>query len=181
MRKVLYILGQMDDRDIEWMARNGCQRTVPPGMELIRQGDRANALYIVIDGRMTVTIKGLGTVAELGVGEMLGELSFVDSAPTSASVIAGESVRVLELRKSDLESKLAEDDGFARRFYKAIALFLADRLRGTVRRMGYGEGGSMAGDEILDDELDENLLDTVSLAGDRFDRLIRTLATARRA
>jgi len=178
MRKVLYILGQLDDRDVEWMARHGLRRTLPRGHELIRQGERTTALYIVLDGTMSVSIKGLGNVAELGAGEMLGELSFVDSAPPSASVTAGDAVQVLELRKSDLEAKLAEDDGFARRFYKAIALFLADRLRGTVRRMGYA-GGAMADDEILEDELDENLLDTVSIAGDRYDRLIRTLSSAR--
>jgi hypothetical protein len=29
MRKVLYILGQLDDADVEWLATNGQRRSLP--------------------------------------------------------------------------------------------------------------------------------------------------------
>ncbi|MGE5478718.1 MAG: cyclic nucleotide-binding domain-containing protein [Bacteroidales bacterium] len=179
MRKVLYILGQLDDLDVDWLARNGSKRQISTGTMLVEEGRACPSLFILLEGGMDVTIKGLGLVASLGAGEMIGELSFVDSAPPSATVTAASSCSVLEVDKQMLNAQLARDQGFARRFYQAIAMFLADRLRGTVRRMGYGSGTSLDSDEILADELDEKLLDNVSLAGDRFDRLIRTLATAR--
>jgi CRP/FNR family cyclic AMP-dependent transcriptional regulator len=179
MRKVLYILGLLDDMDVDWLARQGRKRSVAPGEELVRQGTPCQSVFILIDGSMAVTIQGLGRVATLGPGEMIGELSFVDSAPPSATVTAETTCHILEVDKQLLSVQLGRDDGFARRFYQAIAMFLADRLRGTVRRMGYGAESSLDSDEILADELDEKLLDTVSLAGERFDRLIRTLATAR--
>lgn len=179
MRKVLYILGQLDDMDVDWLARNGRRRTVAAGDTLVREGMPCASVFILLDGGMEVSITGLGRVATLGAGEMIGELSFVDSAPPSATVTAQTACVMLDLDKGMLAAQLARDDGFARRFYKAIAMFLADRLRGTVRRMGYGADASMDSDQVLADELDEGLLDTVSLAGDRFDRLIRTLSTAR--
>jgi CRP-like cAMP-binding protein len=178
MRKVLYILGQLDDMDVDWMARHGRRRQVAAGDVLVRQGEASAHLFIVLDGRMEVTVKGIGPVASLGAGEIIGELSFVDSAPPSASVTAATAGAVLMLEKRLLARELETDTAFAMRFYRAIALFLADRLRSTVRRMGYGEGATLDENEVQGDELDEGLLDTVSLAGDRFDRLLKTLSQA---
>lgn len=179
MRKVLYILGLLDDLDVDWLARQGRKRLIPAGEVLVREGTPCQSVFILIAGSMAVTIQGLGQVATLGSGEMIGELSFVDSAPPSATVTALSACEILDVDKHLLAGQLARNEGFARRFYQAIAMFLADRLRGTVRRMGYGAGDSLEGDDILADELDAKLLDTVSLAGERFDRLIRTLAMAR--
>lgn len=179
MRKVLYILGLLDDMDVDWLARQGRKRTIASGEVLVREGTPCQSVFLLIDGSMAVSIQGLGRVATLGSGEMIGELSFVDSAPPSATVTAETTCQILDVDKQLLAAHLSRNEGFARRFYQAIAMFLADRLRGTVRRMGYGAGGSLDSDEVLADELDEKLLDTVSLAGERFDRLIRTLATAR--
>lgn len=178
MRKVLYILGLLDDLDVDWLARHGRKRAIAPGEILVREGLACPSVFILLNGSMGVTIAGLGRVATLGAGEVIGELSFVDSAPPSATVTAETGCDILDVDKGVLAAQLAANDAFARRFYQAIAMFLADRLRGTVRRLGYGAGGSLDSDEILADELDEKLLDTVSLAGERFDRLIRTLATA---
>lgn len=116
--------------------------------------------------------------AALGTGEIVGEMSFVDHAPASASVIAKGGRTLLELSHVRLEQRIAEDAAFGMRLYKALAFFLADRLRGTVRRFGYGEAGSLSSAGVLEDELDERLLDTVSLAGERFDRMLRTLSGA---
>ncbi|MBR9972543.1 cyclic nucleotide-binding domain-containing protein [Magnetospirillum sulfuroxidans] len=179
MRKVLYILGQLDDMDVDWLARQGRKRQIPAGEVLVREGMPCSSVFILLEGGVEVTIQGLGCVANLASGEMIGELSFVDSAPPSATVTAQTACVVLDVDKTLLAAQLARDDGFARRFYQAIAMFLADRLRGTVRRMGYGAGASLDSADVLTDELDEKLLDAVSLAGDRFDRLVRTLATAR--
>jgi CRP/FNR family cyclic AMP-dependent transcriptional regulator len=69
----------------------------------------------------------------------------------------------------------AGDHAFASRFYRALAILLSDRLRATERRMAYGEQESGLGDEAtrLKDELDPGVLDQVSIAGERFDRLLK--------
>lgn len=176
MRKVLYIFGLLSDTDVEWLSKAGVPRTLTSGTVLIRERERLDRLYILIDGHMEVSISGLGVVAELGSGEMLGEMSFVDSSPTSATVTAKGNVKLLELRKADLEARFASDAAFGMRFFRALTVFLADRMRGTIKRMGYGNAGDLDSDEILEDELDEGLLDSVSLAGDRFSRMMRILS-----
>ena len=48
-------------------------------------------------------------------------------------------------------------------------------MRKTVKRLGYGEAVTMDDDALQPDELDENILDNVFLAGGRFDRMLKTL------
>lgn len=178
MRKALYIFGLLADADVELMARLGRKRKLAPGHVLIEQGQVLDRLYLLLDGHMDVSIGGLGTVATLSSGEILGEMSFVDSAPTSATVRALDEVSLLELRKDELEARFSSDPALGMRFFKAISVFLAERMRSTIARLGYGGAASLASDELLEDELDEGLLDNVAIAGERFSRLVRLLADA---
>jgi CRP-like cAMP-binding protein len=175
MRKVLYLFGLLTEADIEWMARTGVQRWVAPGDVLIREGVPVSALILVLEGELGVSVQGAGQVARLEVGEVVGEMSFVDSAPPSATVAALTRTRILALDKTALNRKLDGDVGFGYRFYRALAIFLADRLRGTNRRMSDGAPGALAGEAPLTDELDVNVLDNMSHAGDGFHQLLRLL------
>ncbi len=176
MRKVLYILGQFEDDDVSWLARTGARRKIRAGDTLIYEGRRIEAIYILLTGHVTVHIQGLGLVAEMGPGEVMGEVSFLDSAPPSATVKAIEDCLVLEVALDDLRRKLGSDDGFGHRFYKALAIFLANRMRDRAKQFASGKPAGLSRDEVQDDELDEDLLDRVSLAGDRFDRLLKLLS-----
>lgn len=71
--------------------------------------------------------------------------------------------------------KLERDVGFASRFYHALAVFLSDRLRSTVSRLGFGRDTGLDEAAEYEDELDPLILDTVHLAGSRFDRILKRL------
>ncbi len=174
MRKVLYILGQLNDEDAEWLARTGRIRTCKEGEVLINEGVATQDLYFVLDGEVGVQVKGAGEVARLGRGELVGEMSFVDTSPPSATILAHGGARVLAVEKAAIDARLRRDNGFAGRFYKAIAIFLADRLRSTMGRMRSTEG--LHRDQIMDDELDESILDQISLAGSRFEHMLSILS-----
>ena len=171
MRKVLYILGKLCDQDMDWIARNGRLETAEPGQVLIEQGVHCDDMIIVMDGQLQVSVNGIGAVAELGAGELVGEMSFVDSAAPSATVAVSRSSRVLLLDKSDMRAELDRNKGFSARFYNALALFLADRLRTMQSQRALGEGGSLKDDAPLEDELDIEMLECVSQAGASFNRL----------
>jgi CRP-like cAMP-binding protein len=123
-------------------------------------------------------VSGAGEIAQIAAGDFIGEMSLVDSVPPSATVTAKVDCVVLFLDKQVLLRRLAGDYAFASRFYRALAILLSDRLRATERRMAYGEQGSGFGDETtrLKDELDPGVLDQVSVAGERFDRLLKLVA-----
>jgi CRP-like cAMP-binding protein len=176
MRKALFILGQLSDADVEWLARCGERRRLGDGEVIVREGKALEALFITLDGKLRVTLGHDREVARLGAGEVVGEIAFVDASPPSATVSAFGSAVVLALPQAVIQQRLAEDPGFAARFYRALAIFLADRLRATTRRLGYGGAGGLDDEALLEDELDMGVLDTVSQAGDRFTRLLQTLS-----
>jgi hypothetical protein len=80
---------------------------------------------------------------------------------------------LLRVPHAVVREKLASDLAFASRFYRALCVFLADRMRHTTQRLGYGNA---ADDAHARDELNEELLDTVHLAGARFERMLKRLA-----
>ena len=133
------------------------------------------SIFFLLSGEMSVTVEGVGEIALLKSGEILGEMSLVDSSPPSATVTARSESKVLALSKLKLHEKMRVDIEFAAHFYRAIAIFLADRLRKTIKHLGYGEPVSMNDEELQPNELDENLLDNVYLAGGRFDRMLKKL------
>jgi CRP/FNR family transcriptional regulator, cyclic AMP receptor protein len=174
MRKALYILGSLDDADVEWIARSGTKLSLRPGEILVHEGKPIEYLYILIAGQLGVRIgkNADKQIAVLLPGEIVGEISFVDNRNPTASVVALQESRMLALSRSELTVRLARDQGFAARFYRAIATFLADRLFATTLRLGYGTPDQDRDVDIIED----SLMDEVSLASIRFDKLLRHLA-----
>ena len=173
MRKVLFIFSVLTDADVEWLAKAGQRVHVDPGTELIPLGSQIDYLYFVLEGRLAIKTKSGDPIALLESGEIIGEMSLVDPAPTAVSVEVVADSTLLRIADAVLREKLASDPGFASRFYRALCVFMADRLRHTTQRMGYGDAND---DAHAKDELNDDLLDNVHLAGARFDRMLKQLA-----
>jgi len=174
MRKVLFLFGQLNDDDVEWMLTAGDKRQVPVGGVLIEQGVPVDAVFILLEGMLAVWLRSRHgperELARLSAGEIVGEMSFVDARPPSATVKALEESTVFALSKAVLNRKLVTDSGFAARFYRALAIYLSTTVRERHRDLG---SGRETDDEDDADELDPNVLDGVYLAGERFDRMVK--------
>ncbi|MDX2239979.1 MAG: cyclic nucleotide-binding domain-containing protein [Leptolyngbyaceae cyanobacterium bins.302] len=185
LRKVLLVFAELYDSDLDWMVNVGISHQLPTGTLLIQEGKPLDAIYILLEGTLAVSVTALVNgqqvskeIARLATGEILGEMSFVDDQVASATVKSVEHCLLLSLPRAQLAAKLQQDDRFAARFYRAIAVVLANRLQDRLTRHGYGKL-SYNKDQPLDeeieyeDELDINTLEHVSLAGVRFDWLLR--------
>jgi CRP/FNR family cyclic AMP-dependent transcriptional regulator len=175
MRKVLFLFGQLNDDDVEWLLGAGTRWFVPAGEIVIEQGVPVDAVFILLEGRLAVWLRPRQgperEIARLNAGEIVGEMSFVDARPPSATVKALEDSTVFSISKAALNAKLAADPGFAARFYRALAIYLSTTVRERHRALG---GSGMTEDEEDEaDELDANVLDGVYLAGERFDRMVK--------
>jgi CRP/FNR family cyclic AMP-dependent transcriptional regulator len=177
MRKALFFLGILNDADVEWMIAAGVKQQLTPGEVLIQEGKATSSVFLVLEGALSVAARAAGNreVARLRSGEIVGEMSFVDSRPPSATVRAIEASSVLAIPRRELEDRLSQDAFFAARFYRAMAVFLSDRLRSTVGLLGYSSGQTLDDQASYADEIDSAVLDNVSLAGARFDILQRRL------
>ena len=73
----------------EQLAAKSHTRRVAAGRWLFREGDDAEAMFVVRAGRLEVVDERVGTVIrELGRGDGIGELALLTSSPRSASVRA---------------------------------------------------------------------------------------------
>lgn len=106
------------------------QFTLMSGELLFREGDPSDSLYIVISGRLRVVSHAANdqaqrVVAELGHGEIVGEMGLVCDEPRSASVVAIRDTNLAKLTKAGL-NRLT---GCAQPIYSTIIRQLAYRLR----------------------------------------------------
>jgi CRP/FNR family cyclic AMP-dependent transcriptional regulator len=175
MRKVLYIFGLLTDADVHSLVRMGTRRRLRAGEVVIKEDEPVDSVILLLEGEFLVSSKGAGQIARLGVGEIVGEMSLIDSALPSATIIAHGECLALFVDKTALMQKLDTDADFGCRFYKALAIFLADRLRTMNRAASIAERGMADDAEILQDELDAGILDSISSAGERFQRVLKVL------
>jgi len=73
-----------------------------PGQRFFSQGDPADAAYVVLDGRATVSLGAPGgeiQVAELGRNALVGEMGILADNPRSATVTAAEATTALRIDK----------------------------------------------------------------------------------
>ena len=143
----LDIFQQLRQEDIHWILASSELRTLSPNSVLVREDDPSEAIFFIADGLFEVYVFARPDdrlkVGQLGPGEVIGEISWLDRKPVSASVRAVETSAVMALSTALLERKLAEDPGFATRFFRGIATLTAGRLRKTTRRLapfGMGRG-----------------------------------------
>jgi CRP/FNR family transcriptional regulator, cyclic AMP receptor protein len=177
MKKALYFLAEISDRDFEWLLSVGRSKPITAGTVLIHEGEPIDAIYIVLGGTLAVCVESLGgeEIARLGYGEVVGEMSFVDARRPSATVKAVEDSLVWTIPRSQLAAKLAQDLAFSSHFYQALAIFLSDRLRNTVSRLGYGKISASSPEQSTEGGENHYLEDNLRLAEARLDWMLSRL------
>lgn len=140
MKNTLLLLRELNNDDLDWFAKHGQLRKLSNGETLIYEGQPISALYFILSGTLSVRLTSIEDreLARVSSGEIVGEISFVDDRMPIATVMAIADVIALEIPRFQLTKKLSQDLGFASRFYLGISACLADRMRGTVGRLGYG-------------------------------------------
>jgi CRP/FNR family cyclic AMP-dependent transcriptional regulator len=177
MKRVLFILGVLEDEDVDWLVAAGHRQEVATGDVLIREGQPSHALYLILSGQLVVSIARPqpAAIAQLSSGEVVGEMSFTDHLPPSATVTAAEPSVVLAIHWDRLAAKLQQDNAFSARFYRAIAILLSTRLRSTVR---YLEAEYWQPISISQEDCAPDMAENMKLGGIRFDWLMRRLRDA---
>lgn len=100
------------------------RRQVGSGALLIRQGDPASDLFIVLRGRFAV-LGPSGPIAEISVGEPIGELAFFAGGKRSADVIALRDSEVLVISEEGYREVVQKVAGLERSILSSVARRLA--------------------------------------------------------
>jgi CRP-like cAMP-binding protein len=127
------LFGALSDEVLEYLSKLLTVQNPPAGETLFREGEDANAMYVVMSGEVEVLKKSKrnveARVAVLGPGDWFGEMSIVDIQPRSATVRALAPSRLLRISSSDLDALYRHD----LRSYAIIILNLARELSRRLR------------------------------------------------
>lgn len=83
-------------------------RKLKEGATLTRQGEEANAIFLLLDGVIRVDVDG-NEVAALGPGALIGERAVLEGGRRTATLTAVSACKVAEARKVELDlDRLAE-------------------------------------------------------------------------
>jgi len=120
----------LDESELRALSAHATVQTFPKNAVIVNEGDRTDAIFIVISGRVKVFLHnsdGREVVLNIhGPGEYFGEM-VIDEGPRSASVITLEASRFLIVAKADFKSLLSANPDFA--------LKLVNRLMRRVRAL----------------------------------------------
>lgn len=128
----------LDDAGMEALAGALRLVRVPPGEEILIRGSPHPRLYLLWDGYFTVSLGDdlpIASLGSLGPGTIVGEVSFVDGGPVSATVSARSRGSVLELTTEALDRLAAERPATAAALYRALSEVLATRIRKATHRL----------------------------------------------
>jgi len=129
--KKITMFSALEENELDKLEASLVRRRYAEGQVLFHMGDEGDDLYIIQKGRVKVSIpssKGEEVILTiLSAPELLGELSFIDGKPRSATVQAMEPTEVFCLHRGDfLEFLRGHFDVVLR-----VLEVLAQRLRRT--------------------------------------------------
>jgi CRP/FNR family transcriptional regulator, cyclic AMP receptor protein len=109
--------------ELEALAAHAVKRSLPKRAVIINEGDPADALYIILTGRVKVYAADADgrevVLLTQGPGEYFGEM-MLDEGPRSASVMTLEPSTFLVIPKASLRQFLVQNPAFALRLIEKL-------------------------------------------------------------
>lgn len=180
-------LNQLSNSDIQWLKQNGRSQQIEAGNISIEQARSPNFFYLVIRGELVGSISQnqggrLGRafaaleedvdlereIVRFSPGDVLGHIPAVELTAAIMTIRATENSTLLAVSCEALRTKIAEDIGFAARFYRAIAMLLLERFSRLVKyflRPNMGQAQPLQDVPLIFGELSDSDVDWMLGAG----------------
>lgn len=115
------------------------QQTLTPGTKIFADGDLADSLHFIVEGKVRISkmIPGIGeeALAILEPGAYFGEMALIDEAPRSADAVCNTRVVLGCIAKQAFEDLLFMNKDLAYDFLWTFVRTLSMRLRGNNEKM----------------------------------------------
>lgn len=100
------------------------ERYFEPGAHIFRQGEPGDFFCVILAGEVSVQLNGADNgreVTRLGPGQFVGEMAMLTGAPRSASVLATQSTRLLEIDRPAFDRLTASSPEFSLAFARLLS------------------------------------------------------------
>ncbi|MBF0507905.1 MAG: cyclic nucleotide-binding domain-containing protein [Deltaproteobacteria bacterium] len=132
-------------------------KTFSKGEIICRQGTVGDEMYFIKVGRVRVVVDEVD-MAQLGIGELFGEISLFYNIPRTASVVADQDGTLIGiLSRRTFEKMMEEESDHVRSLIYRLYLFLPQRLRNlnekyksAVATLRHLFGHNLSEQELLD-------------------------------
>ena len=108
------------------------------GDVLVEQGKPQAFLHLVLEGELRVSVSSPEQIVTLGYvqpGECVGEMTLLEVANASATVVANTNCRVWAMNRAAFERFCEQHPRAAVSLVKAVAILLSHRLRNSSQRL----------------------------------------------
>jgi len=111
---------------------------ISAGQVLIHQGDVGDCMYVVVSGRLQVSLAQIGKtpqiLREMGRGESIGEIALLTGQTRTATVAAIQKTEVARLSKESFERLAAASPEMATQLQRSVTEYLRRRqLRAALK------------------------------------------------
>jgi CRP-like cAMP-binding protein len=124
------LLSGLSDPDIKLVIGTARRRQYPKRSIVFQEGDAGDFLLVVLAGRVKVMLVGEAgqetIVSLLGPGGFLGEISLLDEAPRSATVMTLEATEFLEISRGPFLKLMTDRPAMALKVMRHLAGELRD-------------------------------------------------------
>jgi CRP/FNR family cyclic AMP-dependent transcriptional regulator len=110
--KKVPLFSDLDNRELEDIARSMKQRTFSSGQQIAVEGERGVGFFVIEDGQATVTVHG-DEVRRLGPGDYFGEIALISQGARTATVTADTDLRTYGMTFWEFRPLVEETPGIA--------------------------------------------------------------------
>jgi len=135
----LKLLADFTDEQLQRFTEFVEVQRVPQWATIVKQGDRGDAMYLILEGELSVRTKMSGAetqLARLSLGDVFGDIALFDQGPRSADVVSDTSAVLLKISSAAFAEMAQKAPELATPFLLAIGRTLAARMRaGNKQRL----------------------------------------------
>jgi CRP/FNR family transcriptional regulator, cyclic AMP receptor protein len=115
----------LSEAGVERLATSSAVIDAEPGQVLALPGDPGSGMYVVLDGTVSVEVRG-GFHAELGPGQFFGEVALLVPSGRVARVRAATKARCLSISRDEALALLETEPSLALKMLRELARRLSD-------------------------------------------------------
>jgi CRP-like cAMP-binding protein len=129
------LFSELTDDELSEVSALAQTRTVARDTTIFNEGDTADAIFVVVNGRVKIVTTSTDgkefILTVLGAGQVFGEMALIEEATRSASVVTITNVELLVISRKDFDHLLHTSPGISRK----LMAILSRRLRRANSKM----------------------------------------------